>query len=138
MVFDSGSQDVAHDLETLKKHGVTHILNVATGVENKFPNDFTYQTQEFRDLPEFPIYYGFEKAIDFIDGCRKSGGCVFVHCNAGISRAATTVMAYLIKKHNMGVDESFSLLRSKRPATCPNPGFLMQLQTFYDSLHPSK
>lgn len=32
-----GSQDAAHNLEGLKKAGVTHILNVATGIGNAFP-----------------------------------------------------------------------------------------------------
>ncbi|XP_038960797.1 dual specificity protein phosphatase 19 isoform X4 [Rattus norvegicus] len=31
-----GSQDAAHDLELLRQHKVTHILNVAYGVENVF------------------------------------------------------------------------------------------------------
>ncbi|GFO42042.1 dual specificity protein phosphatase 19 [Plakobranchus ocellatus] len=129
-----GSQDVAHDMETLRKHGVTHILNVATGVENMFPKDFVYQTQEIRDLPEFPIFHGFEKAINFIDNCRKGNGIVLVHCNAGISRSAAIVMAYLIQMEGMNVNDAFSYLRSKRPATCPNPGFLIQLENLYASL----
>lgn len=33
-----GSQDVAHDLLTLNKLGVTHILNVAYGIANVFPD----------------------------------------------------------------------------------------------------
>ena len=33
-----GSQDVAHDFKTLKQLGVTHILNVAWGVSNAFPD----------------------------------------------------------------------------------------------------
>ena len=33
-----GSQDVAHELQTLHQLGVTHILNVAWGVPNIFPN----------------------------------------------------------------------------------------------------
>ena len=32
-----GSQDVAHDLKLMKANGITHVLNVASGVENKFP-----------------------------------------------------------------------------------------------------
>lgn len=32
------SQDVAHDLPVLKEHGVTHILNVAHGLANIFPD----------------------------------------------------------------------------------------------------
>ena len=134
MFLFSGSQDVAHDMETLKKHGVTHILNVATGVENMFPQEFVYQTQEMRDLPEFPIFHDFDKAISFIDQCKKLNGRVLVHCNAGISRSAAIVMAYLIQNEGMNVNDAFSYLRSKRPATCPNPGFLIQLENLYSSL----
>ncbi|KAH9520257.1 dual specificity phosphatase 19 [Bulinus truncatus] len=130
-----GSQDVAHDLDTLRLHGVTHILNVASGIENLFPDLFTYLSLEFRDLPEFPIIQGFQKAINFIDDARKANGCVLVHCNAGISRSAAVVMAYLIKTERMTVNEAFSFLRSKRPAICPNPGFMIQLQNFYDNLY---
>uniref|UniRef100_A0A0B6ZLR9 Protein-serine/threonine phosphatase n=1 Tax=Arion vulgaris TaxID=1028688 RepID=A0A0B6ZLR9_9EUPU len=130
-----GSQDVAQNLDLLKHYGVTHILNVATGVENAFPEQFKYQTQEFLDLPEFPIFRGFDSAINFIDEAVQANECVLVHCNAGVSRSATVVMAYLIKREGMTVNEALSLLRSKRPAVCPNPGFLVQLQNLYDSLH---
>jgi len=32
-----GSQDAATNLEALEKSGITHILNVATGIENAYP-----------------------------------------------------------------------------------------------------
>lgn len=32
------SQDVAHDLMELRRQGVTHILNVAYGIPNAFPD----------------------------------------------------------------------------------------------------
>ena len=31
-----GSQDVAHDLDLLRLHGVTHVLNVGCGIPNAF------------------------------------------------------------------------------------------------------
>ena len=39
-----GSQDVAHDMHTLRQLGVTHILNVAYGMPNAFPNVRLYET----------------------------------------------------------------------------------------------
>jgi protein-tyrosine phosphatase len=42
----------------------------------------------------------FEEAFEFINKGMESG-CVLVHCNAGISRAATIVIAYLMKTRNM-------------------------------------
>ena len=31
-----GSQDAAHDIDLLKLHGVTHVLNVGCGIPNAF------------------------------------------------------------------------------------------------------
>lgn len=132
--MSTGSQDVAHNLELLEKYKVTHILNVASHVNNIYPDKFTYLSLDLRDLPDFPIFCAFPKAFDFIDSAIESGGCVLVHCNAGISRSATIVLAYLIKKKGMPLNDAFSYLRSKRPSSFPNPGFMIQLKTFEESL----
>ncbi|XP_019787121.1 dual specificity protein phosphatase 19 isoform X2 [Tursiops truncatus] len=62
-----GSQDAAHDLDTLKKHKVTHILNVAYGVENAFLSDFVYKSISILDLPETNILSYFPECFEFIE-----------------------------------------------------------------------
>ncbi|XP_074195100.1 dual specificity protein phosphatase 19 isoform X2 [Rhinolophus sinicus] len=62
-----GSQDAAHDLDTLKKHKVTHILNVAYGVENAFLSDFIYKSISILDLPETNILSYFPECFEFIE-----------------------------------------------------------------------
>ena len=89
-------------------------------------------------MPDFPVLKGFDQAIKFIEDSISSGGRVFVHCNAGISRAASVCIAYLIKKKGMTVEESLAYLRSKRPAVCPNPGFIAQLEYYHECLHDQK
>ncbi|XP_074071655.1 dual specificity protein phosphatase 19 isoform X3 [Macrotis lagotis] len=69
-----GSQDVGHDLETLKKHKVTHILNVACGVENAFLNDFTYKNISILDLPETNIISYFPECFKFIEEAKLKSG----------------------------------------------------------------
>ena len=132
--LQTGSQDVAHNLELLEKHNVTHILNVASHVNNLFPEKFTYLSLDLRDLPEFPIFKAFPEALDFIDTALDSQGCVLVHCNAGISRSSTIVLAHLMKKKGMSLNDAFAYLRSKRPSSFPNPGFMIQLKTYEESL----
>lgn len=129
-----GSQDVAHNSELLDKFKVTHILNVASFVDNIYPEKFTYLSMDLRDLPDFPISKAFPEAIEFIEKAIQSGGCVLVHCNAGISRSATIVLAYLMKAKAMSLNDAFTYLRSKRPSSFPNSGFMIQLKTFEDSL----
>ncbi|XP_060039884.1 dual specificity protein phosphatase 19 isoform X2 [Erinaceus europaeus] len=62
-----GSQDAAYDLDTLKKHKVTHILNVAYGVENAFLGDFTYKSISILDLPETSLLSYFPECFQFIE-----------------------------------------------------------------------
>nr|XP_035928761.1 dual specificity protein phosphatase 19 isoform X1 [Halichoerus grypus] len=62
-----GSQDAAHDLDTLKKYKVTHILNVAYGVENAFLSDFIYKSISILDLPETNILSYFPECFEFIE-----------------------------------------------------------------------
>lgn len=59
-----------------------------------------------------------------------SGGCVLVHCNAGVSRAATVVAAYLIRHHAMTTSEALNFIKVKRPFIRPNPGFMEQLKEY--------
>lgn len=44
---------------------------------------------------------------------RKGG--VLVHCQAGMSRSATIVAAYLMKVLGVGVDEALDMIRNVRP-----------------------
>ncbi|XP_052647538.1 dual specificity protein phosphatase 19 isoform X2 [Harpia harpyja] len=62
-----GSQDAAHDLETMRKYKVTHVLNVAYGVQNVFLNEFIYKTISILDLPETDITSYFPECFEFIE-----------------------------------------------------------------------
>ncbi|KAL1786780.1 dual specificity protein phosphatase 19 [Sigmodon hispidus] len=148
-----GSQDVAHDLELLRKHKiqwnrnhlshttlkssffflffkVTHILNVAYGVENAFLGEFTYKTISILDVPETNILSYFPECFEFIEQARRMGGVVLVHCNAGVSRAAAIVIGFLMSSEEIEFTSALSLVKDARPSICPNPGFIEQLRTY--------
>ncbi|KAG8520318.1 Dual specificity protein phosphatase 19 [Galemys pyrenaicus] len=125
-----GSQDVAHDLDTLKKHKVTHILNVACGVENAFLSDFLYKNISILDLPETNILSYFPECFEFIKQAKLKNGVVLVHCNAGVSRAAAIVIGFLMNSEEISFTSAFSLVKNARPSICPNAGFMEQLRTY--------
>ncbi|KAK6166320.1 hypothetical protein SNE40_023045 [Patella caerulea] len=124
-----GSQDVAHNAELLEKHSVTHVLNAASFVDNIFSDKLTYKNFNIYDRPETDITVYFDEAHTFIEKGRKSG-CVLVHCNAGVSRAATLVISYLMKFNKMNFQEAYDYLKEKRPAIRPNDGFVHQLKQY--------
>ncbi|XP_074857211.1 dual specificity protein phosphatase 19 [Carettochelys insculpta] len=127
-----GSQDAAQDLETLKKYGVTHVLNVAYGVENAFPNDFMYKSISILDLPETDITSYFPECFEFIEQAKMQDGVVLIHCNAGVSRAAAIIIGFLIHSEGLDFARAFSWVKNARPAICPNPGFMEQLRKYQE------
>ncbi|KAL7880586.1 hypothetical protein SRHO_G00028400 [Serrasalmus rhombeus] len=124
------SQDAANDIETLRRFKVTHVLNVAYGVDNAFPELFTYQTVTMLDLPETRLTSYFPQCFEFIDQAREQDGVVLIHCNAGVSRSASIAIGYLMARHKMPFEEAFNAVKSARPSIRPNPGFLIQLKEY--------
>ena len=65
------------------------------------------------DYEQFDLSQFFQKACDFIEKNRKKTN-VLVHCMAGISRSATLVVAYLMKKYGYSMNSILTLLKRKR------------------------
>ncbi|XP_075034748.1 dual specificity protein phosphatase 19 [Mixophyes fleayi] len=129
-----GSQDVAQDLDSLKKFKVTHVLNVAYGVENVFPEEFTYKKLSILDLPETDITSYFPECFDFIEQVKLKDGVLLVHCNAGVSRAPAIVIGYLMCSEKLNFARAFSIVKNARPAASPNFGFMEQLHKYQDCI----
>ncbi|XP_029937200.1 dual specificity protein phosphatase 19 [Myripristis murdjan] len=125
-----GSQDAAHDFGTLRKYKVSHILNVASCVENVFPDLFIYKTVSIVDHPDADLLPHIKDCSDFIQQAHREKGVVLVHCNTGASRAAAVVVGYLMSCYSEPFDAALSLVKTARPASCPNPGFLEQLRNY--------
>ncbi|KAG8196188.1 hypothetical protein JTE90_007916 [Oedothorax gibbosus] len=128
-----GAQDVAKDLSRLRNLGVSHILNVATGVPNCFPAEISYKRIDIRDHPDMDIRRHFDECFKFVDEGRRKGW-VLVHCNAGISRAATICIGYLMSRLGLRMCAAVSKVREARPIISPNCGFLRQLMVYEEEL----
>ncbi|XP_028323757.1 dual specificity protein phosphatase 19-like [Gouania willdenowi] len=124
------SQDAAHDTDTLRRHKVSHVLNVAYGVSNPFPDQVVYRTLQILDLPDTQITSYLEECSSFIDQARQQDGVVMVHCNAGVSRSSSVVIGYLMLKEGLSFDDAYSQVKDARPSIRPNPGFYQQLQNY--------
>ncbi|CAD8183944.1 unnamed protein product [Paramecium pentaurelia] len=126
-----GNIESASSLENLKRHKIKGVLSICM---NKIPFDVQTSLQHYlhiylEDCESENIARHFENSNQFIDKARQSGN-VLVHCMAGISRSATLVAAYLMKKNNMSAQDAIRLLERKRWQVYPNNGFLRQLQQY--------
>ncbi|KIY70327.1 phosphatases II [Cylindrobasidium torrendii FP15055 ss-10] len=69
-----------------------------------------------------------EKACDYIDRLLKSGKNVLVHCQQGISRSTSVVIAYLMRHRHMSYDVAFAFVQQHRACANPNSGFVKVLR----------
>lgn len=124
-----GNVDNAYNDCHLKALGVTHILNTAAQAECPHEGKFTYLKLSLLDTDEEDLFPHFEEAIKFIDQAREQGK-VLVHCMSGMSRSASLVIAWLIRKNGLGFTKALDLVQEKRSIVQPNEGFCAQLELF--------
>lgn len=79
------------------------------------------------DDPREDISKYFDQAAQFIEYHQQRGVPVLVHCMAGMSRSATLLANYLMKKYNISAMTALDLMKKRRPIVRPNSGFIRQL-----------
>ncbi|KAJ8300148.1 hypothetical protein KUTeg_021667 [Tegillarca granosa] len=121
-----GSKSAVRNADTLKAKGITHIMTVN---DHPLPlvvsQDFKYKFVHGLDLEFTDLLTMFDECYQFIDEGRLQGS-VIVHCLAGMSRSATIVIAYIMKKKQIGYGEALGIVREARRVK-PNEGFSFQL-----------
>jgi protein-tyrosine phosphatase len=123
----------ANDIDFINKYNIKYIINLSNEEINLFP-DIKYKHIKIQDLPSENILQYFDTCFDIIDNCLENDIAILVNCFAGMSRSASIIVAYFIKKNNLTVFEAHSLVYTKRPIIYINRGFLMQLQNYYKIL----
>jgi len=111
---------------------VTAILSLQTDSDFKnYQIDFDELSNEYENA-EMQFYRFPITDFDAVDMSKKlvepvqmlaslidQGHRVYVHCNAGICRAAGTVLGYLHAYKGMDLDEGLKYMREKRPMVNP-------------------
>ena len=116
---------------------IGYVLTMGRGLEPFVPEGMQHKTIIVDDIPNAKIDTSFDDAIAFIDESLTSGKGCLVHCFAGLSRSATAVIAYLMAKQGMRLDEAYMLTKKGRPNIYPNDGFFDQLIALDRKLYPN-
>ncbi|KAK9295043.1 hypothetical protein QLX08_010523 [Tetragonisca angustula] len=122
-------------LQSLLEHGITHIICVRQDIEANFikpnfPDKFQYLVLNIADTATENIIQHFHKVKAFIDDGLNSGGQVLVHGNAGISRSAALVLAYVMETYGLSQTRAYALVQQRRFCINPNEGFMAQLREY--------
>lgn len=123
-----GSQDCV-DTRVFAAHGITHCLSI--GIEPPVqPAGVQYKFLPCLDIPETNLVALLGESGRFLEavGSSADGSAVLVHCNAGVSRSASIVVAYLMQYEQMRFADAIALVKAKRTCCRPNDGFVRQLK----------
>jgi protein-tyrosine phosphatase len=114
------------------------IINGAKEVDTKILKcnmpkiDLNWYDAPTQYINDCGILFQMVKLIDFYLGCNKQ---VIVNCFAGVSRSATIVIAYIMYKNKLSVQDAILFVRSKRNIINPNYGFVCKLYNLQEKLH---
>jgi hypothetical protein len=132
-----GSVENATDIDFLKRKNIKLIMSVVGAGMDADISKFFKSTPEFLGIKRVSFHINdtvrerisriFDTAYDEIDKYSSKGKHVLVHCAAGISRSATIVIMYLMRKHGMSVTTAYKYVAARRPIINPNTRFMHEL-----------
>lgn len=133
-----GSRPRPEHVEALEEAGITDVISCLPAsrastvafLEPRFRTSFL----PVRDSIEQDLLGSFPTFFDALERARPDGR-VLVHCEVGVSRSATLVIASVMRSQGLRFFEAYLHVRERRPQVLPNIAFASQLQAFERSLH---
>jgi len=126
-----GSIYDANNINNLKSNNIECVLSILSSHNTiiKYPN-IEYMRISIEDVPSSDISKYFKDTFTFIDNSIVNKKNILIHCKSGISRSATILCAYLMKKYKINYDDALKIIKNKRKIINPNDGFIEQLKNF--------
>jgi len=112
----------------MKELGITHVVNAFSKERPHDAHGITYLNVIALDVPETPLGSMTKLSNPFIHNALVENGKVLVHCNAGVSRSASIVAAFLIQHEGLNYNDALKAIRAVREAAKPNDGFTSALE----------
>lgn len=136
-----GSVGSSMNEESLRKNGITHVINWSNsarcnrfdGIEYLCVEGITSQSEMMHHIDEL------DKAVELVESVRKSGGKVLSHCWYGENRSVSLVVAYLMKHEGMAAAEATKVVRETRPQADPWwEAIFLYSEQYLDRVDPSQ
>uniref|UniRef100_S4RPW1 protein-serine/threonine phosphatase n=1 Tax=Petromyzon marinus TaxID=7757 RepID=S4RPW1_PETMA len=116
--------------QSLSLSSVGYILNVTREIDNFFPGAFEYRNVRVYDVDSVNLRSYWNETYNFISLAKSKGSKCLVHCKMGVSRSASTVIAYAMKEYGWTLEHAYSYVKSRRGVVKPNSGFMRQLEEY--------
>ncbi|KAM3477487.1 hypothetical protein MY5147_002668 [Beauveria neobassiana] len=133
-----GNQYSSHRHPTLTEHKITAIVSIMdarlllwTCNTRPFVTEENHLFIRCADNSTMNVLPFMSQVCDFIEEriSTDEDANMLVHCREGISRSATVVIAYLMRKYGLSADEALAEVKAKRKVK-PNSNFMDQLRVW--------
>lgn len=129
-----GSCSVGNNKSRLQEHDIQAVVDASMGLHRP-DSDISYLKVNVEDLPDADLLSHLQSCCSFIQENLQARRAVLVHCQAGISRSAAIVIAFLFYSGlKQSLKEAYDHVVSRKPNVHPNEGFFRQLQVFEQQL----
>lgn len=132
-IFISGIHSLKR-IDAVQALGIQAVLRV----DNSTLTQYGQWNEQLFDVLHMPLEDGvvmdgqyLAQGARFIHQQLEADKPVLVHCQAGISRSVTMVLAYLIEYRGMSLPDAFRTVASKRPSAYPHKNLLLSLVRHY-------
>ena len=88
------------DYKFLVMNNIQYILSLTTNYVPIAKQDINHLQFKITDTPHQDIITLFDVCNQYINYALSKGVGIYVHCDAGVSRSSSIVIAYLMKKYN--------------------------------------
>lgn len=101
----------AFEERALLEAGVTHVLNVIRTYRHPQFQSIEYAYYPWHDENNLDLLM---QALNFVHQAVSGGGRVFIACGAGIERAPTTALAYLLYM-GYSLEDAYEMVKRNHP-----------------------
>jgi protein-tyrosine phosphatase len=125
-----GSAAHAANSKVLAQYNIKYVLNVSDRIRFKRVDDGLSVVQYHVPLSDYgdsPLHSVLDECFSIINEARANHCNILVHCQRGVNRSPTIVIAYLMHTYNWSLKKAWEHVREKRTMASPHEHYMQQL-----------
>ena len=134
-----GDLNQASNIGLLTKLDIRHIVSICDySLEKHITDKCNVLWINLPDEMGANVKQYFEQTNQFLLECKNKNEKVLVHCQMGISRSSSIILAYLMKYHHDTLYKAYNYLLERRRIAAPNLSFVLQLIRYENELRATR
>lgn len=119
--------------EVLKFDVVINVASEVMSLDSLLPNEKKIEYHHILWTHSSKISLDLDRVTELIQVATLQNKKILIHCQCGVSRSASLIVAYIMKFYKMGLNDAYNHLKSTAKEISPNMGLIFQLMEWSES-----